>query len=73
MNAHDVDSMIELLHRALPPLEPAAPECDLWPEVQRKLNAPAAAPPWFDWALAAALIAFVVVAPSSIPVLLYYL
>jgi len=32
-----------------------------------------AAVPWFDWALAGALVLFAVVSPVSIPVLLYYL
>jgi hypothetical protein len=29
--------------------------------------------PWFDWTLAAGLIAFFAVFPASIPLLLYYL
>jgi hypothetical protein len=29
--------------------------------------------PWFDWALAGGLVAFVAMAPRTIPVILYYL
>ena len=32
-----------------------------------------AAVPWFDWALAGAIVLFAVASPVSIPVLLYYL
>ncbi len=54
-------------------------EYDLWPAMQRRLRAEAAgAPvkvrvPWFDWALAAGLLALLALFPAWIPVLLYYL
>ncbi len=73
MNAHDEDRIKQLLRQALPPVLDAEPGHDLWPAVLRKLDARPASPPWFDWALAGGLIAFAAFAPSSIPVLLYYL
>ena len=69
-----------LLRRAMPPVEDDAGEArDLWPEMVRRLRAEAAAGPvrvrvpWFDWALAAGLIALLALFPAWIPVLLYYL
>ena len=73
MNAHDEDRIKQLLRQALPPVPDAEPGHDLWPAVLRKLDARPASPPWFDWALAGGLILFAAFAPSSIPVLLYYL
>jgi len=57
----------------MPPVEPTGPARDLWPAVQRRLDAQPAVPPWFDWALLAGLVAFAAFVPASIPVLLYYL
>lgn len=72
--------MERLLREAMAPVgENAELGRDLWPEMQRRLRqeaAPAARlrmVPWFDWALAGGLAVFVVVAPVSVPVLLYYL
>jgi hypothetical protein len=69
-----------LLREALPLLgESPGPEHDLWPAMQRRLRAEAAAAPvkirvpWFDWALAAGLLALLALFPAWIPVLLYYL
>ena len=74
MNAHDEDSMKQLLKQALPPVEgDAEPGRDLWPAVLRRLDAGPAAPPWFDWALGAGLLGLAAFFPASIPVLLYYL
>ncbi|MGO8759395.1 MAG: hypothetical protein ACLQG3_14845 [Terracidiphilus sp.] len=82
MNAHDEHRIKELLQQALPPVDPAAePSRDLWPAVLRRLDAEPASqtraltfsPPWFDWALLAALIGFAVSFPATIPVFLYYL
>jgi hypothetical protein len=74
MNTHDEDDTKQLLRRALPPLRDAEPARDLWPAVLRRLSArPAPSPPWFDWALAGGLVVFAAFAPSTVPVLLYYL
>lgn len=74
MNTHDQDRLKKLLEQALPPVESAAePSRDLWPAVLKRLYAKPAPVPWFDWALAAALVALVAVFPAWIPVFLYYL
>jgi hypothetical protein len=79
MNAHDEDSMKQLLKQALPPVEgDAEPGRDLWPAMLRQLDAKSAASPllrvtWFDWALLAGLVGLAAFFPASIPVLLYYL
>lgn len=73
--------MQELLRRAVAPVaDETGPERDLWPAMLRRIEekpgcAPAAAHavPWFDWALAGALILLVAVSPGLAPVLLYYL
>ncbi len=70
----------QLLREALPPVvDDAGPPHDLWPQMLRRMRAESArAPvklrvPWFDWALAAGLIALLALFPAWIPVLLYYL
>jgi hypothetical protein len=78
MSAHDEERIKDLLRQALPPIEPEPtaglePRVDLWPAVLRRLDSRPAAMPWFDWTLAAGLIAFFAVFPASIPLLLYYL
>ena len=73
MNREEQDRMAKLLQAALPPMESRAdPAHDLWPAVLHRLHEKPSAP-WFDWALAAALIALVAFFPAAIPVLLYYL
>jgi hypothetical protein len=64
--------MKKLLQQALPPVE-GIPARDLWPIVLKRLDARPAALPWYDWALAAGLVALVAFFPASIPVFLYYL
>jgi len=76
MNVHDEDRIKQLLRQALPPVDPdAAPGPDLWPAMLRRLDSAQARHtlPWFDWALLAGLIVFVVAFPAMIPVFLYYL
>ncbi len=46
---------------------------DLWPEMLRGLDAQLVRVPWFDWALAAATIAVLLLFPGAIPALLYQL
>jgi hypothetical protein len=47
---------------------------DLWPKMLDRLATPAvAAVPWFDWALLAAVILLLLLAPRSVPLLLYHL
>jgi hypothetical protein len=77
MNSHDQDRIQQLLRESLPPVQPAEPDRDLWPAMLRKLEPnPRTAlksVPLLDWALAGALVAFAAFAPTTIPVLLYYL
>lgn len=79
MNAHDEESIKQLIKQALPPVETdAEPARDLWPAVLRRLYAEPVVPRavrhnWFDWALLAALVVFAATFPATIPVFLYYL
>jgi len=74
MNARDEERMKKMLRQALPHVESSAePDRDLWPAVLKGLDTRALAVPWFDWALAAGLVALIVVFPAAIPVFLYYL
>ena len=74
MNGNEQERMKGLLKQALRPVETdAEPERNLWPEMLRRLDERPAAVPWFDWALAAGIIAVVAFFPVSIPMLLYYL
>lgn len=70
----------QMLRQALPPIaEDFASTDDLWPAMLRRMRDEAAAQPrslrvpWFDWALAAGLVALLAFFPAWIPVLLYYL
>lgn len=66
--------MTELLRHALPPVQAGAePARDLWPRVLKRLDERPAAPPWFDWALFAGLLALGASFPAAVPVILYYL
>jgi hypothetical protein len=67
-----------MLREALPSLgADAEPNRDLWPAMLRRMDEKSArtavSVPWFDWALAGGLLAFVSIAPRTIPVILYYL
>lgn len=66
------DRLKEMLKQALPRVADGEPPRDLWPQVLRRMEQPAAVP-WFDWALVAGLVGFAAFVPASIPVLLYYL
>ena len=46
---------------------------DLRPEMRRKLERPTIRIPWWDWALAAALLLSLLLFPETIPVVLYQL
>ena len=80
MNAHDENGLKDFLRQALPPVNDVTPH-DLWPAMQRRLEAKAERPAapafsgWalFDGALLAGLVGLVAIFPASIPLLLYYL
>lgn len=47
---------------------------DLWPKMLNRLaRPPAVAVPWFDWALLAAVVLLLLLAPQSVALLLYHL
>jgi hypothetical protein len=48
---------------------------DLWPSMLRRIDerAKAKSIPWFDWALAAVVVAWLALYPGAIPILLYHL
>ncbi len=80
MREQGSEQMAALLREAMPPVPDRANQShDLWPAMARKLHAEAAPEPvrvhvpWFDWALAAGLLASLALFPAWIPVLLYYL
>ena len=62
-----------LLRREFPPVENAELRRDLWPQMLRRLDTQPLRVPWFDWVLAAAAAAILVLFPNAIPALLYQL
>jgi hypothetical protein len=76
MNHHENEKELqELLKREFPTLQNAELQHDLWPQMLRRLDAQPepARVPWFDWALAAAVAAALLLFPNAIPALLYQL
>ncbi len=65
---------IALLKSAIPPADGELRR-DLWPSMLRRIDerAKPKSIPWFDWALAAVVIAWLLLYPGAIPVLLYHL
>ena len=75
-NEENNKGMKKLLKQAIAPAPDTELRRDLWPQMLRKLEeqrATVISVPWFDWALAAILSAFLVFFPGSIPALLYHL
>ena len=62
-----------LLKREFPRLQNPELKRDLWPQMLRRLDAQPLRIPWFDWALAAAVAAALLLFPNAIPALLYHL
>lgn len=73
MTHQDEKELQALLKRAFPPFESAELQRDLWPQMLRRLDAQPPRVPWFDWALAAAVAAMLLLFPGVIPALLYQL
>ena len=73
MTHQDEQELRALLQHEFSPLESAELQRDLWPEMLRRLDAQPFRVPWFDWALAAAVAAMLLLFPSAIPALLYQL
>ena len=62
-----------LVRRAIGPLADAELKRDLWPRMQARLDVPPVRVPWWDWALAAAVVVCLVAFPAAIPAVLYQL
>ena len=64
-----------LLQHEFPPLPNAELQRDLWPQMLHRIDAQAEPlrVPWFDWVLAAAVAAMLLLFPNAIPALLYQL
>lgn len=74
MNDHDHEQIRLLLKESLPPFETRAELLrDLWPSMLKHLEAHPATVPWYDWALLAAVAAWLVFFPGAIPVLVFHL
>lgn len=73
MTHPDEQDLQALLKREFPPFETAELHRDLWPQMLRRLDAQPPRVPWFDWALAAAVAAMLLLFPGVIPALLYQL
>jgi hypothetical protein len=76
MNEHDQERIEQLLKKSLPPIGAqvgAELRRDLWPAMLKRLEPRPTAVRWFDWALLAAVAAWLVFFPGAIPVLLYHL
>lgn len=71
---HEIE-LRALLKRELPPLQNAELQRDLWLQMLRRLDAQSEPVhvPWFDWALAAAVAAALLLFPNALPALLYQL
>jgi hypothetical protein len=72
-NEENEKELQALLKREFPPLQNAEPQRDLWPQMLRRLDAQPFRVPWFDWLLAAAVAAALLLFPNAIPALLYQL
>ena len=70
MNEYD-EKLRELLRSAMPPVDSREPERDLWPRMLARLERRPARIPWWDFALAGAALAGLVVFPEMIPWVLW--
>ena len=67
------DRVKELLRSAVHPTENVDLKRDLWPEMRRRIDQKTMRVSLFDWALIAAVLAFVVLFPQGALALLYQL
>jgi hypothetical protein len=72
MNESD-ERIRDLARRALGPVADPELKRDLWPRMRARLDATPARVPWWDWALAGAVVACLCVFPAAIPAVLYQL
>jgi hypothetical protein len=70
---HEHEPIQQLLKKSIPPAQGEL-QRDLWPKMLDRLaRRSVAAVPWFDWALIAVVLLLLLLAPRSIPLLLYHL
>ncbi len=67
------EAVKELLKRAAGGAADRELKRDLWPDMLRRLERPPVRLPWWDWVLAAALVAALLLLPETIPLVLYQL
>ena len=72
MNERD-EALKELLQRAAGGPADRELNRDLWPEMLRRIERPPVRVPWWDWALAAALLLCLLLFPQTILAVLYQL
>jgi len=72
MNERD-GALQELVKRAMGGPADRELKHDLWPEMLRRIERPSIRIPWWDWALAAALLLCLLLLPEAIPLVLYQL
>ena len=63
----------QLLKTALPPVKELEPRRDLWPAMRHKIDEQTICIPIWDWALIAAVLAWIAIFPKSALALLYHL
>lgn len=76
MTENDQERIEQLLKKSVPPIrgrKGAELQHELWPTMLKRLDACPTAVPWFDWALLAAVVAWLAFFPGAIPVLLFHL
>jgi hypothetical protein len=73
MSDANKEKIRELLRKAIRPVADRELQRDLWPQMLRRLAEGPARVPWFDWALLAVLVIWLVFSPEAIPILLYHL
>lgn len=72
MNEPD-EKLRDLMRRALGPVAEPELKRDLWPRMRERIERPAVRVPWWDWALAAAILVCLALFPGAIPAVLYQL
>jgi len=67
------DNIREALKASYPPVADVQPRRDLWPQMLRRMDAPAPGMPWLDWAVAALSALLLLSLPGAAQIVLYFL
>jgi hypothetical protein len=73
MSAASDERLRAAIRAAIPPIATSSPSRDLWPQVLLGVTPQPARASRLDWALLAAVVAWLVAFPESVVVLLYHL